>query len=36
MKLYDTNLLIYSFQPDYYFLQADLLESDVFVHAQYV
>ena len=33
MKLYDTNLLIYFFQPDYDFLQADLLDTNVFVSA---
>ena len=33
MIVYDTNLLIYSFQPVYGFLQADLLRSDVYVSA---
>ncbi len=30
MRVYDTNLLIYSFKSDYSFLQADLLRSDVY------
>lgn len=33
MKLFDSNLLIYSFQPAYTFLQADLLQPDVCVSA---
>jgi toxin FitB len=31
MRVYDSNLLIYSFQPAYDFLQADLLQPDVCV-----
>lgn len=33
MRVYDTNLLIYSFQPMYNFLQANLLQPDVYVSA---
>ena len=31
MRLFDSNLLIYSFQPTYSFLQADLLQTDACV-----
>jgi toxin FitB len=31
MRLYDTNLLIYSFQPEYNFLQADLIQPDAYI-----
>ncbi len=33
MSVYDSNLLIYSFQSAYNFLQSDLLKSDVYVSA---
>ena len=31
MRIYDSNLLIYSFLPEYRFFQADLLKTDAFV-----
>jgi toxin FitB len=33
MRLYDTSLLIYSFQPEFNFLQADLLQPDAYISA---
>jgi toxin FitB len=31
MRLYDTNLLIYSCQPNFTFLQADMLKTDAYI-----
>ena len=33
MRIFDTNLIIYSYQPEYFFLKTELIRPEIFVSA---